>query len=50
MADYSAFARLAADVGEVKAIVILEKKWGHKMPQEIIEAGLLQKARFTHRG
>jgi hypothetical protein len=35
-------------VGEVNAAVILEKKWGNRIPEEIIEAGLLQKAKFTH--
>ncbi len=44
----SAWAMLAADVGEANATVILEKECGHKIPQEIIEAGLLRKARFVH--
>jgi len=44
----SAWARLAADVGEINATLILEKECGHKIPQYIIEAGLLQKARFAH--
>lgn len=44
----SAFARLAADVGEAEAKVILEKECGHEIPQNVLEAGLLQKGRFTH--
>ena len=44
----NAWARLAADVGEDNATLILEKEWGHGIPQKVIEAGLLQKARFTH--
>ena len=44
----SAWARLAADVGEVNATLILEKEWGHKIPNKVIEAGLLHKARFAH--
>jgi len=44
----SAWARLAADVREVNATIILEKEWGHGIPQKVIEAGLLQKARFAH--
>ncbi len=44
----SAWARLAADAGAKKATQILEREWGHGIPQKIIEAGLLQKARFTH--
>ena len=44
----SAFARLAADVGEANAILILEKEWEHGISSKIIEAGLLQKARFMH--
>jgi hypothetical protein len=44
----SAFARLDADVGEAKATTILEKEWGSGIPSKVIEAGLLQKARFTH--
>ena len=39
----SAWARLAADLGDTKAAIILEKEWGYKIPQEVIEAGLLQK-------
>lgn len=44
----SAWARLAADVGDLNATIILEKEWGHGIPQNVIEAGLLQKARFAH--
>jgi len=44
----SAWARLAADVGDANATLILEKEWGQKIPKEVIEAGLLQKARFGH--
>ncbi len=44
----SAWARLAADVDDVNATLTLEKEWGHRIPQKIIEAGLLQKARFMH--
>ncbi len=44
----SAWARLAADVGELKARAILEQEWGHGIPGKVIEAGLLQKARFAH--
>ena len=44
----NAWARLAVDVGDKEATKILEKEWGHKLPQDIIEAGLLQKARFVH--
>jgi hypothetical protein len=44
----SAWARLAADVGDANATRILEKEWGCKIPDKVIEAGLLQKARFSH--
>ncbi len=44
----SAWARLAADVGDVNATFILEKEWGYEIPQKVVEAGLLQKARFVH--
>jgi len=43
----SAWARLAADVGDVNATLILEKAWECKIPEKVIEAGLLQKARFA---
>jgi hypothetical protein len=41
-------ARLAAKVGEVEASHFLENEWGEKIPEELIERGLLQKARFAH--
>ena len=44
----SAWARLAADVGDANATRILEKEWECKIPEKVIEAGLLQKARFAH--
>jgi len=44
----SAWARLAGDVGEADATLILEKEWEHGIPHNVIEAGLLQKARFAH--
>jgi len=44
----SAWARLAARVGEVEATRFLENEWGQKIPEEVIEAGLMQKARFAH--
>ncbi len=44
----SAWARVAADVGDKEATRILEREWGAFLPDKIIEAGLLQKSRFTH--
>ena len=44
----SALARLAADVGDANATLILEKEWECKIPEKVIEAGLMQKARFAH--
>lgn len=44
----SAWARLAADVGDTNATLILEKEWECKIPEKVIEAGLLQKARFVN--
>jgi hypothetical protein len=44
----SAWARLAARVGEVAATCFLEDEWGQEIPKEVIEAGLMQKARFAH--
>ncbi len=44
----NAWARLAADVGEVNATVILEKERGNGLPEDVIEGGLLQKALFTY--
>jgi len=42
-----AWARLAADIGDANATRFLEKEWGCKIPEKVIEAGLLQKARFA---
>ena len=44
----SALARLAADMGDANATLILEKESGCKISEKVIEAGLLQKARFGH--
>ena len=44
----SAWARLAAKVGEVAATRFLEDEWGQEIPKEVIDAGLMQKARFGH--
>jgi len=44
----SAWARLAADIGDANATRILEEAWGCRIPEKVIEAGLLQKARFAH--
>ena len=44
----SAWARLAADVEDVDATPILEKEWEHGIPNKVIKAGLLLKARFMH--
>ncbi|MGB6872579.1 MAG: hypothetical protein WBE46_00300 [Dehalococcoidia bacterium] len=44
----SAWARLAADIGDVNATRILENVWERKIPEKIIKAGLMQKARFAH--
>jgi len=44
----SAWARLAAKIGEVEATRLLENEWECKIPEKVIEAGLLQKARFAH--
>jgi len=44
----SAWAKLAVDVGDVNATLILEKEWECKIPAKVIEAGLLQKGRFEH--
>jgi len=32
----------------VEVTHFLEKEWGENIPKEVIEAGLLQKARFEH--
>ena len=44
----SAWARLAANVGDVNATLILEIEWECKIPEKVIEAGVMQKARFVH--
>jgi len=44
----SAWARLAADVGDTEASLIVRKEWGDGIPQKVIEAGLIQKPRFAH--
>lgn len=43
----SAWARLGADIDD-GATRILETQLGCKIPEKVIEAGLLQKARFGH--
>lgn len=43
-----AWARLAAQIGEASTTSFLEQVWGQKIPEKVTEAGLLQKARFTH--
>jgi hypothetical protein len=44
----SAWARLTAGIGDDGATLILEKEWECKIPEKVIEAGLMQKARFAH--
>ena len=44
----NAWARLAVDVGDIKATRYLEMEWDCKLPDKVIEAGSLQKARFAH--
>ncbi len=44
----SAWARLAADIGDANATLVLEKEWECEIPRKVIEAGLMQKARFGH--
>ena len=44
----SAWGRLAARVGEVEATQFLENEWGEKIPEDVVEAGLLQESRFAH--
>jgi len=44
----SAWARLAAEIGEESATHFLENEWECKIPERVIEVGLLQKARFRH--
>ena len=43
-----AWARLGAQIGEVGATRFLEKEWGQKIPEKVIEYGLMQIARFVH--
>ena len=44
----SAWSRLAADIGDEKATLYLEAEWGQILPDNIIKAGILQKAKFAH--
>lgn len=44
----SAWARLAANVGEAAATRVVMVEWGSGVPRKVIEAGLLQKGRFAH--
>lgn len=44
----SAWARLAADLGDAEATRILAKEWECRIPEEVIQAGVLKKARFAH--
>jgi hypothetical protein len=44
----SAYAQLAADVGDVNTILLLEKEWGAPVPKEVVEQGLTYKTRFAH--
>lgn len=44
----SAWARLAAKIGEIEAIHFLENEWRQKRSKEVTEAGLVRKARFAH--
>jgi len=37
----SAWARLSAKIGEIEAIHFLEDEWGQKVPEEVVEAGLM---------
>ena len=39
---------MAADVGDANATLFLEKEWECKIPEKVIEAGLIQKERFAH--
>jgi hypothetical protein len=39
---------LAADVGDVSAILLIEKEWGASVPKEVVEQGIIQKVRFAH--
>jgi len=44
----SAWARLAAKIDEVEANHFLENECGQEIPEKVIKAGLMQKARFAH--
>jgi hypothetical protein len=44
----SAWARLAADLGELQATKILEKEWSQPIPKNVIQYGMQQKTRFVH--
>ena len=44
----SALARLVADVGKASAMILLERECGHDIPRQVIEEGLLRKAKFAH--
>jgi hypothetical protein len=46
----SAWAILAADIGDANATRILEEAWECKIPEKVIEAGLLRKGMFSHLG
>lgn len=41
-----AFARLAANAGDEKAVALLERECGHRIPQKVIETAWQQEARF----
>jgi len=44
----SAWARLAADVGEGEATRTVMSEWECRIPEKVVEAGSMQKARFAH--
>ena len=44
----SAWARLAADVGEAEATRTVISEWECKIPEKVMEIGSLQRARFAH--
>ncbi|MFC1899620.1 hypothetical protein ACFLXP_04755 [Chloroflexota bacterium] len=44
----SAWARLAADMGEDEAMRVLENAWGQLVPDEVIIEGLRRKAQYMH--
>lgn len=43
----NAFAILANDVGDANAKLLLGEAWECKIPEKVIEAGLLKKPRFV---